>query len=187
VVNPVPGIDERFMRMALEEAGKAAEEGEVPVGAVLVVEGRVVARAHNRREAVQDPTAHAELLALRRGAAEAGSWRLSGATLYSTKEPCVMCAGTMINARLGRLVYGCSDEKGGAVSIYGMLADGKLNHVVEVTGGVLEGECAGVLRDFFSRKRRGGRVDEGGGLENRCGGNSTVGSNPTPSARIKKK
>ncbi len=167
--------------MALEEAEKASEKGEVPVGAVLVVGGRVVARAHNLREATNDPTAHAELLAMRQGALEAGSWRLSGATLYATKEPCVMCAGTMINSRLGRLVYGCPDEKGGAVSIYGMLSDGKLNHVVEVLPGVLERECAGVLRDFFE-KRRGGRVDEGGGLENRCGGDSTVGSNPTPSA-----
>jgi len=147
--------DEDFMRMALDEAIKASEEGDVPVGAVLVVDGLVVAREHNRREATGDPTAHAEMLAMRRGASVSGEWRLGGATLYVTKEPCVMCAGAMINARLGRLVYGCSDEKGGAVSIYGMLTDGKLNHVVDVLPGVLDGECARVLREFFGARRGG--------------------------------
>lgn len=152
---PEGSEDERFMEIALEEAVKASEKGEVPVGAVLVVDGRVVSRAHNIRESTSDPTAHAELLVLRQAAVEMGTWRLTGATLYATKEPCVMCAGGMINARLGRLVYGCSDEKGGAISLYGMLTDGKLNHVVEVLPGVLEGECAKVLREFFVNRRGG--------------------------------
>ena len=178
--------DEFFMRMALDEAKLAYEKGEVPVGAVLVVDGTVVARGRNSREATGDPTAHAEVVALREGARAAGTWRLGGATLYVTKEPCVMCAGSMVNARLKRLVYGCPDEKGGAISLYGLLTDRRLNHTVEVLQGVLDAECAGLLKDFFS-KRRGGRVDEGVGLENRCGGNSTVGSNPTPSATEKRK
>jgi len=149
------GEDEHFMRLALEQARLAGDKGEVPVGAVLVAEGRVVASAHNSRETSGDPTAHAEVLALREGAKSGDGWRLTEATLYVTKEPCVMCAGSMINARLGRLVYGCSDSKGGALSIYGLLTDGKLNHKVDVIPGVLEEECAGLLREFFS-KRRGG-------------------------------
>ncbi len=172
--------DVEFMRLALKEAGLAFSEGEVPVGAVLVREGRVVAKAHNRREGLKDPTAHAEVLAMRAGVSD--GWRLGGSTLYVTKEPCVMCAGAMVIARLGRLVYGCIDPKGGAVdSLYGLLGDARLNHRVEVVSGVLEEECAEVLKEFF-RQRRGGRVVEGGGLENRCGGDSTVGSNPTLSA-----
>jgi tRNA(adenine34) deaminase len=147
--------DEHFMRLAIEQARMAYEKGEVPVGAVLVAEGRVLSSAHNSRETTNDPTAHAEVLALREGARASGSWRLSGATLYVTKEPCVMCAGSMVNARLGRLVYGCPDAKGGAISLYGMLTDEKLNHTVDVVPGVLEQECSGFLRDFFS-KRRGG-------------------------------
>ncbi len=145
--------DEYFMRLAIEEARLARDEGEVPVGAVLVVEGRVVARARNGRESACDPTAHAELLALRQAAAEAGTWRLTGATLYSTKEPCAMCAGGMVNARLGRLVYGCADDKGGALSLFALLGDERLNHRVEVASGVLREECAGLLREFFRAKR----------------------------------
>jgi len=149
------GEDEQFMKMALEQARVAGEKGEVPVGAVLVVDGKVVAATHNLRETSGDPTAHAEVLALREGASSGEGWRLTEATLYVTKEPCVMCAGSMINARLGRLVYGCSDTKGGAVSIYGLLADGKLNHKVDVLPGVLEEECAALLREFFSSRRGG--------------------------------
>ena len=172
--------DESFMRLALEEAGLAFSKDEVPVGAVLVTGGRVVARAHNLREKSADPTAHAEILAMRAGAS--GGWRLTGSTLYVTLEPCAMCAGAMVNARLGRLVYGATDPKAGAVeSLYRLLDDERLNHRVEVVSGVLEKECSEVLKDFF-RQRRGGRVVEGGGLENRCGGNSTEGSNPSLSA-----
>lgn len=149
--------DTEFMRLALEEAKCALAEGEVPVGAVLVAEGRVVARAHNRRENENDPTAHAEILALRDGAKKSGSWRLSGATLYVTKEPCPMCAGAMVNARLEGLVYGCPDLKGGAAgSLLNIVRDGRLNHMVMVkeAGGALGAECAGLLRSFFERKRR---------------------------------
>jgi tRNA(adenine34) deaminase len=179
----VENTNEHFMKLALREAARAEAAGEVPVGAVLVREGRVLARTHNRRERTGDPTAHAEVLAVRRAAKKgaAGGWRLEDATLYVTKEPCPMCAGAMVNARLGRLVYGCGDPKGGAQSLFGLLEDRRLNHRVEVTAGVLEEECAALLKDFF-RARRGGRVVEGGGLENRCGGNSTEGSNPSLSA-----
>jgi tRNA(adenine34) deaminase len=146
--------DNRFMRMALEEARVAFHEGEVPVGAVLVKDGRVVAIAHNRRESSHDPTDHAEMLAIRDGASKYGNWRLADATLYVTKEPCVMCAGAMVNARLGRLVYGCKDEKGGAVdSLYPLLSDKRLNHQVEVLSGVLGEECAAILKRFFRDRR----------------------------------
>ncbi len=146
------------MRMALSEAMAAADEGDVPVGAVLVVGGEVVATSRNTRQQSHDPTAHAEVLLLRPGLR--GSWHFEDATLYVTKEPCVMCSGAMINARLGRLVYGCSDDKGGGLTLYGLLTDNRLNHRVEVTKGVLEEECAAVLQRFF-RARRGARlVDE---------------------------
>lgn len=147
-------LDIGFMRLALEEAEVAFSEDEVPVGAVLVLDNRVLVKAHNRREGLNDPTAHAEVLALREGAKMAESWRLNGATLYVTKEPCVMCAGTMINARLGSLVYGCRDIKGGAVdSLYNLLTDKRLNHQVKVTAGVLEEECAAILKSFFEKRR----------------------------------
>ena len=142
------------MRLALKEAGIAYSEGEVPVGAVLVIDGAPVAAAHNQREKLHDPAAHAELIVMREGARIIGNWRLSQATLYVTKEPCIMCAGTMINARLKRLVYGCSDQKGGAVdSLYTMLADKRLNHQVDVVSGILEEECALLLKRFFAERR----------------------------------
>ena len=143
-----------FMKLALEEAGIALSEGEVPVGAVLVIDGNVAAKVHNKREASKDPTAHAEMLAMRKAAGEGDSWRLGEATLYVTKEPCPMCAGAIVNARIGRLVYGCKDEKGGAVdSLYKLLSDRRLNHQVEVVSGVLEDECAGMLIKFFKKRR----------------------------------
>lgn len=146
--------DLNFMKMAIEEAVVAFNEGEVPIGAVLVRNDEVLARAHNSRETSSDPTGHAEILVLRAGAGGDLIWRLTGATLYVTKEPCVMCAGAMVNARLGRLVYGCKDKKGGAVdSLYNLLSDKRLNHRVEVTSGVLEEECAQLLRDFFKSRR----------------------------------
>ena len=148
------GDDIRFMRLALEEAGFAFSEGEVPVGAILVKDGSIITRAHNQRERSNDPSAHAEVIALREAARIIGSWRLSDATLYVTKEPCIMCAGTMVNARLGRLVYGCRDSKGGAVeSLYTLLNDPRLNHQVEVLSGILEEECAEILKMFFKDKR----------------------------------
>ncbi len=143
-----------FMRLALKEAGLAFSAGEVPVGAVLVAGGKVIASAHNLREQMNDPSAHAEVNALREGARLAGNWRLNNTTLYVTKEPCIMCAGAMVNARLGRLVYGCSDSKGGAAgSLYHILADERLNHRVRVTSGVLENECAELLKTFFRDRR----------------------------------
>jgi tRNA(adenine34) deaminase len=146
--------DRYFMRLALEEAGLAFSEGEVPVGAVLVIDGAPVAAAHNQREKLHDPAAHAEIIVMREGARIIGNWRLSQTTLYVTKEPCIMCAGTMINARLHRLVYGCSDQKGGAVeSLYTILADKRLNHQVDVVSGILGEECAVILKRFFGERR----------------------------------
>ena len=142
------------MKVALKEAHIAFAEGEVPVGSVLVIDDTVIAKAHNNKECLQDPTGHAELLALKSGACEIGNWRLTDATLYVTKEPCIMCAGAMVNARLRRLVYGCRDEKGGAVdSLYTLLSDKRLNHQVDVVSGVLEEECAEILTRFFREKR----------------------------------
>ena len=146
--------DISFMKLALEEAEEAFHAGEVPVGAVLVRDGRVIAKAHNLRETSNDPTGHAEILVLRAGAEGVTKWRLTDATLYVTKEPCIMCAGAMLNARLGRLVYGCRDEKGGGVdSLYHLLADKRLNHQVEVMSGILEKECAEILIQFFQKRR----------------------------------
>lgn len=143
-----------YMRLALDEAMKGFGKGEVPVGAVLVSEGEIVARAHNMRESACDPTAHAEVLAMREGARRLGRWRLSEAVLFVTKEPCPMCAGAMVNARLGKLVFGCRDSKGGAAgSLYMIPEDPRLNHRVEVVEGVLEDACAGLLKRFFEARR----------------------------------
>lgn len=143
-----------FMKLALAEAGIAFSEGEVPVGAVLVSEGNIISKAHNTRETSKDPTAHAEMLAIRKGVEKSDNWRLSDATLYVTKEPCIMCAGAMVNARIRRLVYGCKDEKGGAAdSLYNLLSDKRLNHQVEIVSGLLEDDCAGILKSFFQERR----------------------------------
>jgi tRNA(adenine34) deaminase len=143
-----------FMKLALEEANLAFNEGEVPVGAVLVKDSKIIAKTHNRRETSKDPTGHAEILVLRSCASDNSSWRLTDATLYVTKEPCIMCAGAMVNARLSRLVYGCKDEKGGAVdSLYNLLSDKRLNHQVEVMSGILEDECSEILKRFFQERR----------------------------------
>jgi tRNA(adenine34) deaminase len=146
--------DARFMRAALEEARAAAERSEVPVGAVVVVNDEIIARAGNRTIADCDPTAHAEVLALREASKRIGNYRLAGAALYVTIEPCAMCAGAMIQARIARLVYGAPDAKGGAVqSCFAVLDHPQLNHRVEVTAGVLAEDSAAVLRDFFSARR----------------------------------
>jgi tRNA(adenine34) deaminase len=146
--------DEKFMRLALAEAEKAFQAGEVPVGAVVVRGGEVIASAHNGPVGLKDPSAHAEILALRRAAAEEGNYRLAGTTLYVTIEPCLMCAGALIHARVSRLVFGATDPKGGAVvSLYGVLQDGRLNHRVEATGGVLREACSEILSRFFREKR----------------------------------
>lgn len=148
------GRDEHFMRLALAEAGKALAAGEVPVGAVVVSGDEVVASACNGPVGLRDPSAHAEILALRRAAATGGNYRLVGTTLYVTLEPCIMCAGALVHARVSRLVFGAADPKGGAVvSLYRLLEDGRLNHRVEVTGGVLAVECGEILSRFFREKR----------------------------------
>ena len=157
---PLPGKENEekqlhYMRLAIGEAKKAGKAGDVPVGAVLVAGNEVLSMAHNLREQDNDPTAHAEVLALREGSKKTGSWRLEGATLFVTKEPCPMCAGAMVNARLGRLVYGCRDAKGGAAgSLFNIPQDARLNHRVEVVPGVMEDECAELLKSFFAAKRR---------------------------------
>jgi len=144
------------MRIALEEAKRAGEEGEVPVGAVLVYENQVMARGHNRPIALHDPTGHAEILTLRAGAANAGNYRIPQGTLYVTLEPCIMCAGALIQARVKRLVFGADDPKGGGVrSLYSILSDPRLNHRLEVKGGVLLEECRDVLVRFFQERRKG--------------------------------
>ncbi len=144
------------MRLALREAQRAAREGEVPVGAVVVRGERVVARAHNRPIHLHDPSAHAEILALRRAARKLGNYRLTGCTLYATIEPCAMCAGAIVQARLRRVVYGARDPKAGANgSTLTVLNHPKLNHHVEVVAGVLAEDCAALLRHFFRRRRKG--------------------------------
>jgi len=146
--------DERMMRLALEEARAAGAEGDVPVGAVVVRGDEVVARAGNAREREQDPTAHAEILALQHASRAVGSWHLEGCTLYVTLEPCAMCAGALVLARIDRLVLGAADPKAGfAGSLGDIVRDGRLNHEVEVTVGVLAEECSEVLRAFFAERR----------------------------------
>ncbi|MDJ1122661.1 tRNA adenosine(34) deaminase TadA [Olsenella sp. YH-ols2217] len=146
--------DERFMALALDEARAAADEGEVPIGAVVVHDGEVIARAHNRRETDADPSAHAEFSAMLAASRALGRWRLTGCTVYVTLEPCLMCAGLMVNGRVDRCVYGAPDPKGGALgTLYDVSHDARLNHEFEVTSGVLADECAGELRSFFRRRR----------------------------------
>ena len=146
---------DELMRLALVEAALAREHGDVPIGALVVsADGEVVAQAHNERELLADPTAHAEVLALRRAAEQLGSWRLEGCTLVVTLEPCTMCAGALVLARVDRLVYGAVDDKAGAVgSLWDVVRDRRLNHRPEVVGGVLDGECGAVLREFFASHR----------------------------------
>jgi tRNA(adenine34) deaminase len=147
--------DEKFMGEALAAARRAPAHADVPVGAVVVKDGVVIARARNLREKGADPTAHAEVLAIRRAAKKVGAWRLDGCTLYVTLEPCAMCAGAIVLARLPRLVYGASDPKAGFVGSLGDLCrDPRLNHRPDVTPGVLAGECGRILVEFFREKRR---------------------------------
>ena len=147
--------DARNVDLALVEARRAADAGEVPIGAVVVLDGMVIARAHNAPIILQDPTAHAEVLALRAAARETGNYRLERTIVYTTVEPCLMCCGALVHARVARLVYGAADPKAGAAaSLYRILDDGRLNHRVEVTAGVRAEECAALLTEFF-RARRG--------------------------------
>ena len=147
--------DEQFMQSAIGQARIAEENGDVPIGAVIVKDGRIIAKGYNQRHQLQDPTAHAEILALTSASAGLESWRLGGCTIYVTLEPCPMCAGALVLARIDRLVYGCDDPKAGACqSLYNIVQDERLNHRLEVTRGILSDECSQLLREFFQRRRR---------------------------------
>jgi len=151
-----PG-DESFMREALRQAQKANEAGEVPVGAVIVREGKIIARAYNQVELLKDATAHAEMLALTQAEAAVGDWRLTECDLYVTKEPCAMCAGALVHTRIRRVIFGCTDPAAGAAgSVMNLLQMPALNHRCDIASGVLQDECATILQDFF-RKRRNDR------------------------------
>lgn len=150
-----PDNDAAFMREALRQAKKAFAAEEVPVGAVVVRAGRIIARAYNQVELLRDATAHAEMLALTQAESAVGDWRLTDCDLYVTKEPCVMCAGALVHARIHRVVFGCADERAGAAgSIINVLQMPTLNHRCDISSGVLQNECAGILQDFFKAKRK---------------------------------
>jgi len=147
-------IDERYMRLAIDAAHIAEENGDVPIGAVIVYQDQVIGRAYNQREQLTDPTAHAEIVALTQAATFVETWRLHGCTIYVTLEPCPMCAGALVLGRLDRLVYGCTDPKAGACgSLYDIVRDERLNHRLEVTSGVLADDCAALLQTFFRARR----------------------------------
>jgi tRNA(adenine34) deaminase len=146
--------DKQYMRIAIDQAKIAEENGDVPIGAVIVHKNTIIAKAYNQREQLQDPTAHAEIIALTQAAAALENWHLNGCTMYVTLEPCPMCAGALVLSRMDKLVYGCDDPKTGAVkSLYNIVTDNRLNHRLEVTSGVLADECAKQLQDFFQRRR----------------------------------
>ena len=148
-------LDEQYMREALQQADLASEKGEVPIGAVAVLDGCVVAKAYNIREANHNPLGHAEILLLQELSQQLQSWRLDQVTIYVTCEPCLMCAGAMLQARIPRVVYGCKDPKAGACgSLYDVTQDKRLNHQIELKAGVLERECAQKLSEFFRKLRR---------------------------------
>lgn len=142
------------MKLAIEQAQIAEENSDVPIGTVIVYKNQIIGKAYNQREQLQDPTAHAEIIALTQAAAFLESWRLHGCTMYVTLEPCPMCAGALVLARIDRLVYGCDDPKTGAVkSLYNIVNDERLNHTINVTSGILAEECSGLLQQFFQRRR----------------------------------
>jgi tRNA(adenine34) deaminase len=146
--------DQKYMQFAIKQAFIAEENGDVPVGAVIVHENQIIAKAYNQRHQLKDPTAHAEIIALTQAAAALDSWRLNGCTIYVTLEPCAMCAGALVLARIDRLVYGCDDLKTGAVkSLYNIVQDERLNHIVEITCGILAEDCSALLSEFFARRR----------------------------------
>ncbi len=152
------GSDESWMRQALRLAVTAAEQDEVPVGAIIVYDNRAIARGWNQREQLNDPTAHAEMIAITQAASALESWRLLDCTLYVTLEPCPMCAGAILQARIPRIVYGARDPKAGAVdSLYHLLSDQRLNHSAQITPGVLANECGAILTEFFEAKRKQGK------------------------------
>ena len=154
-MNEMPNkSDKEFMRIAIEAAKIAEENDDVPIGAVIVYQNQIIGKAYNQREQLKDPTAHAEIIALTQAAAFLESWRLNDCTIYVTLEPCPMCAGALVLARMKRLVYGCDDPKTGAVkSLYNIVQDQRLNHRLEVTSGVLAAECSELLQEFFQKRR----------------------------------
>jgi len=153
--------DEQFMRAAIDQAKIAGENGDVPIGAVIVYKEQIIGKAYNQREQLQDPTAHAEIIALTQAAEFVGSWRLDGCTMYVTLEPCPMCAGALVLARTDRLVYGCDDPKAGACkSLYNIVQDERLNHRLDVTSGVLAEQCRQQLRQFFAKRRIENKVNQ---------------------------
>ena len=148
------GSDDNYMRLAIEQAKIAEEHGDVPIGAVIIYENQIIGKAYNQREQLNDPTAHAEIIALTQAAAFLESWRLHGCTMYVTLEPCPMCAGALVLARVDRLVYGCNDPKAGACgSLYNIVQDERLNHRLEITPGILADECSKLLQVFFQQRR----------------------------------
>ena len=147
--------DENFMKLAIDQAKIAQDNGDVPIGAVIVHKDQIIAKAYNQREQLQDPTAHAEIIALTQAAAALENWHLNGCTMYVTLEPCPMCAGALVLSRMDRLVYGCDDPKTGACkSLYNIVQDDRLNHRLEVTSGVLQEQCRHLLQQFFTRRRQ---------------------------------
>jgi tRNA(adenine34) deaminase len=147
-----------WMKSALDLAGQAFEEGEVPVGAVIVLDGRIIGTGYNQREQLSDPTAHAEMIAITQAAGELGSWRLENCTLYCTLEPCPMCAGAIVQARISTVIYGTTDPKAGAChSLFEITNDPRLNHRAVVLGGVMQDECRAILQDFFAQQRALGK------------------------------
>ena len=154
--DPVPGVrtEEQLMQLALDQAGIAQANGDIPIGAVITYKNQIIAKAYNQRHLLNDPTAHAEIIALTQAAEFIGNWRLHGCTIYVTLEPCPMCAGALVLARIDRLVYGCDDPKAGACgSLYNIVQDERLNHRLTVTPGVLANQCGNLLKDFFQNKR----------------------------------
>jgi tRNA(adenine34) deaminase len=156
------GIHEQYMRKAVEQAKIAEENGDVPIGTVIVYRDQIIGKAYNQREQLKDPTAHAEIIALTQAAAYLQSWRLTGCTMYVTLEPCPMCAGALVLARIDRLVYGCDDPKAGACgSLYDIVRDERLNHRLEVTSGILAEECSKLLQEFFQHRRIENNLQDG--------------------------
>jgi tRNA(adenine34) deaminase len=154
-------LDKRFMQMAIRQAAIAEENGDVPIGAVIVHESRIIAKAYNERQQLNDPTAHAEIIALTQASEAIGSWRLHGCTIYVTLEPCPMCAGALVLARIDRLVFGTEDPKTGACgSLYNIVQDSRLNHQVQITSGVLMEDCKAQLQTFFQRRRQENRTEQ---------------------------
>ena len=146
--------DQRYMKIAIDQAAIAEENGDVPIGCVIIYENQIIAKAYNQRQQLNDPTAHAEIIALTQAAEFIGNWRLHGCTIYVTLEPCPMCAGALVLARMDRLVYACDDPKTGAVkSLYNIATDERLNHRLEVTTGILADECSAQLSNFFQKRR----------------------------------